>query len=612
MARISELSTKELRYLQRWVFYSVIIGIVAGLGAIAFYIVLQLTSAFFLEYLSGYHPMSPTGELDITLFPLPPTPFRLWLLALMPAIGGLIAGLITYTFAPEAEGDGTDAVIDAFHNKRGEIRARVPLIKTIASAITIGSGGSAGREGPISQIGGGFGSFIASRFNLSERERRILVVCGAAAGIGSIFKAPLGGALFGIEMLYKKDFEIEAMVPAIVSSVVAYAVFCSFPNIGWNPIFATPDYTFNNPRELLFYALLGVICAALAIFYIKIFYATRDMFRKLSISNYLKPAIGGILVGIVALIIGYWNPHALDGILGMGYGAIQRAINLELPLFELMELMLIIAIAKICATSFTIGSGGSGGVFAPSLVIGAMIGGLFGGIFHFFFPEIITELTMSAFVLVGMAAFFTGAAKVPIAAILMISEMTWSYRLLVPLMLTSVVAYALSGVWTIYEKQIPTRKESPAHKREFMVDLLEGITVKDAYTKEVLTIPENITVKEAIYYAEKTGHITYPVVDASGKMMGITNIVDLEKQWEEGAVYKKVKDVCLKDVIVAYPYEFLEDAMHKMDTYNVGRLPVVKGGSEEGEKELIGIIGRSDIIKEHCRRWSFVKAGSYP
>jgi CIC family chloride channel protein len=182
----------------------------------------------------------------------------------------------------------------------------------------------------------------------------------------------------------------------------------------------------------------------------------------------------------------------------------------------------------------------------------------------------------------------------------------------VPLMLTSVVAYALSGVWTIYEKQIPTRKESPAHKREFMVDLLEGITVKDAYTKEVLTIPENITVKEAIYYAEKTGHITYPVVDASGKMMGITNIVDLEKQWEEGAVYKKVKDVCLKDVIVAYPYEFLEDAMHKMDTYNVGRLPVVKGGSEEGEKELIGIIGRSDIIKEHCRRWSFVKAGSYP
>jgi CIC family chloride channel protein len=508
-------------------------------------------------------------------------------------------------------------VIDAFHKKNGEIRRRVPLVKTIASAITIGSGGSAGREGPISQIGAGFGSFIASRLKMSDRERRVMMLCGAAAGIGAIFKAPLGGALFGIEVLYKKDFEMESMVPAIVSSVMAYAVFCSFPNIGWGPIFATPyDYTFNHPYELIFYAILGVACAAAAIVYIKVFYGTRGLFRRLNIPNHLKPAIGGAVLGLLVLLVGYVEPEALDGILGMGYGCIQLAINVKCGLF----ILLVVAIAKIFATSFTIGSGGSGGIFGPSLVIGAMLGGLFGWfslyLSHLFFPgaEIITEATLSAFVLVGMAAFFAGAAKVPIAAILMISEMAGSYSLLVPLMLTSVVAYTLSGGWTIYENQEETRKESPAHSREFMVDILGGIKVKDAYTKDVLTIPADKTVKEALYFAEGMEHMTYPVVDKGGKMVGITTIMALEKQREEGADYRKIGLICVKeqDVIVAYPDEFLEDVLRKMDTYNVGRLPVMKKEREEGEvsEELVGIISRSDIIREHCRRWSRIKGES--
>ena len=605
MAGMKELRTKELRYIQRWVLWSIIIGVVAGLGAIAFYLLLQATSTFFQGYVSGYHPALPAGELSI--LSQSSTSFRLWVLALIPAIGGLIAGLIIYTFAPEAEGHGTDAVIDAFHNKRGEIRKRVPLIKTIASAITIGSGGSAGREGPIAQIGGGFGSFLASRLKLSGRERRVMMVCGAAAGIGAIFKAPLGGALFGIEVLYKRDFEMESMVPAIVSSVVAYAVFCSFPHIGWAPIFETPLYTFDHPSELIFYMILGIACAVSSILYVKMFYGTKSVFKRLDVPNHLKPAIGGLILGMLVLLLG-WIPQVLDGMLGMGYGCIQLAIDAKISL----SVMLIVAIAKIFATSFTIGSGGSGGVFAPSLVIGAMLGGLFGGISHFFFPEIITEPTMSAFVLVGMAAFFAGAAKVPIAAILMISEMAGSYSLLVPLMLTSVVAYALSGGWTIYEKQEKTRKESPAHRREFMVDILEGIKVEDAYTKDVLTIPGDKTVKEGLYFAERTGHITYPVVDEKGKVMGITTIMDLEKQREQGADYRRIRLMCTKDVIVAYPDEFLEDVLHKMDTYNVGRLPVVKRGGEEGErkKELMGIISRSDIIREHCRRWDLLKGGS--
>ena len=611
MAGKKELSTKELRYMQRWVLWSIILGVIAGVGAFAFYLLVQATSGFFQGYVSGYYPPSPTGETSISS--LSPTPFRLGMLALMPAVGGLIVGFLIYTFAPEAEGHGTDALIDAFHNKRGEIRTRVPLIKTIASAITIGSGGSAGREGPIAQIGGGFGSLLASRLKFDDRQRRMMMICGATAGIGALFKAPLGGALFGIEVLYKKDFEMESMIPAIVSSVVAYAVFCSFPYIGWEPIFVTQPYTFNHPYELIFYSIFGIICAALGIFYIKVFYGTRNFFKALHVPNHLKPAIGGAMLGILVLVIGYWKPQALDGVIGIGYGTIQSAISGNLyaelapSLLGAFLIILVIVIAKIFATSFTIGSGGSGGVFAPSLVIGAMLGALFGGVSNFFFPEIITEAAMSAFVLVGMAAFFTGAAKVPIAAILMISEMAGSYSLLVPLMLTSVVAYALSGGWTIYEKQVKTRKESPAHKREFMVDILEGIKVEDAYTKDVLTISGAKTVKEGLFFAERNEHITYPVVDKDGGMIGITSIIDLEKQREEGRDYRKIELICTKEVMVAYPDEFLEDVLQKMDTYNVGRLPVVKGGDEEGEKELVGIISRSDIIKEHCRRQSFLK-----
>lgn len=610
MAEMVEHSTKERKYIQRWVLLSILIGVVAGFGAFAFYLLLQIMTDFFLGYLAGFQPTPPAGEQDVPFISLPTAQSRLWVLALMPALGGLIAGLIIYSFAPEAEGHGTDAIIDAFHNKKGVIRKRVPLIKAIASAITIGSGGSAGREGPIAQIGGGFGSWLGTKLKLGERETRMMMVCGAAAGIGAMFKAPLGSALFGTEVLYKRDFEMESLIPAIVSSVVAYAVFCSIPCIGWHPIFDTPPYTFTHPKELIFFAVLGIACTALGIFYIKVFYATRAFFKRLAIPNHLKPAIGGALVGIFVLVIGYLEPQALDGILGMGYGTVQTAIDMELPLPELIELMIIVAIAKIFTTSLTIGSGGSGGVFAPSLVIGAMLGGLFGGISHFFFPEIITETTMSAFVVVGMAAFFAGAAKVPIAAILMISEMAGSYSLLVPLMLTSVVAYALSGGWTIYEKQVKTRKESPAHRREFMVDLLEGIRVKDAYIEDVQTISADTTVKEALYFVDRTGHIAYPVVDKEGRMVGITSLMDLEKQRKEGSVYRKVSLMCTKEVLVAYPDEFLEDALHKMDIYHVGRLPVVKGQSEEENKELVGIISRADIIREHCRRWSLIKGGS--
>jgi len=412
------------RYIQKWVLLGAIIGIMGGLGTAIFYWLLDLSTIFFLSI-------------------IPANLGNSWIIVLIPALGGLIAGPIIYLLAPEAEGHGTDAVISAYHKHWGSIRARVPIIKTVASSITIGSGGSAGREGPVAQIGGGLSSLLAKILNLEIPDRRIMVATGVAAGIGSIFKAPLGAAFFGVEVLYRRDFEVEALIPAIIASVVGYSIFALI--FGWETMFETPYYTFRDPLELVFFGILGFICAFIAILYVKIFYGVRNLFQKLPLPSMFKPSLGGLAVGVIALLF--------PQILGMGYNHIQATFSAQIPLM----LMVMLVFAKILATSFTIGSGGSGGVFAPSLYIGAMLGGVLGQIFYIFFPEIVTQPEI--FALVGMAAFFAGAAKVPIASIIMVSEMTGGYSLLVPLMLASAISYALSGEASIYESQ-QDRRES--------------------------------------------------------------------------------------------------------------------------------------------------------
>jgi len=382
--RVSNITQEEIDMVREkieeavdWTIYATLIGIAAGIAALVFEYLLDLSSTFFRDELTAVIP-----------------------LAIVPAIGGMIAGFIIYRFAPEAEGHGTDAVISCFHSSSVVIQKRIPLIKAIASVVTIGSGGSAGKEGPIAQIAAGIGSILGSRLKLSDRDRRLMVVSGMSAGIGSIFKSPLGGALFGIEVLYKRDFEMSAIVPAIMSSVIGYAIFTHF--VGREPIFLTCHCIFENPLELIFYGLLGLICAAVGIFYIWFFYSARDkFFRRLKIPDHVKPAIGGIGIGVLIILF----PDLVSGIIGSGYGALQDALLDNLAL----SAMILLILAKILATSFTVGSGGSGGVFAPSLVIGGMVGGVVGELSHIFFPNIVTN--PACFVLVGMASFFSGVAK---------------------------------------------------------------------------------------------------------------------------------------------------------------------------------------------------------
>ncbi len=592
---MDHLRKLNLDYIEHWVPYSILIGLFSGAGALLFYTLLTLASHHLLGEIGHYYPPLAGGEQDALLISDIVAPQLLsdpqtWILLLLPAVGGLVAGFIIYTFAPEAEGHGTDAVIDAYHQNQGVIRTRVPIVKTITSAITIGTGGSAGREGPIAQIGAGFGSYLADRLKLDDKSRRMMLVCGAAGGIGSIFHAPFGGALFAISVLYKRDSEFESLVPAFISSIIAYSVFCSVH--GWESIFVTPDYTFTHPIELIFYALLGLLCGLVGIVYINVFYRMRELFGKLAIKNHFKPAIGGLLLGILALAL-QQTCGAGYGIMGMGYGIIQSAIDGNLA----FEILVLIVIAKILATSFTISSGGSGGVFAPSLVIGGALGGAFGLLMNALIPGTISELQATSFVLIGMAAMLAGVAHVPIAAIVMVSELTGNYNLLPPLMFASTLAYLVSSNWTIYEKQVPARVDSPAHRDELTIDILKDATVRDAMYIDVLPVHPLNSVQTVLNLIEKYGHIGYPVIDES-YLVGVVTFGDVERVPPDDREVVRVEEVMATTVLVTYPDESLEDALRKLVLNDIGRLPVVDSGDP---RKVVGILTKSDIIRLHAQ-----------
>ena len=487
-----------------------------------------------------------------------------------------------FLIAPEAEGHGTDAMIEAFHERGGYIRRRVPFVKILASALTIGSGGSGGKEGPIAQIGAGFGSFLGSVLKLKPRERRILVLAGAAAGIGAIFRAPLGAALFAPEVLYREmEFESEAILPCVVSSIVAYAIFYLFYDRG--PLFFPREVNFALPKELLSYAIFGVLCAGVGYIYIKVFYGLRDLFaRHLPLPRILKPAVGGLLLGIII----FFYPQ----VAAIGYGWVQMAMEGKM----LWHTMFLLALLKILATSFTIGSGGSGGVFGPSVFIGAMLGGAFGFLGHVLAPNWVVY--PSSFVLVGIGGFFGGVAKVPVASIIMACEMSGNYNLLVPLMVVAFVSYLLLGKTSLYEKQVIARIASPAHMGEFARQLLEEMHVKDALQPRGVTlIPENLHFADLVQTVTKSLNIYFPVVNLKGEMTGILSINDIrELMFEEGLSHLIVaKDVATPNVVRVFLNDSLQEALDKMNSIQVDELPVVK---TEAPHDIVGMLSKRDII----------------
>ncbi len=566
----------------RLVILSLIVGVISGLGAAAFFYGLAWGKAFFFEFLAGYPVMDPPGEhlLDLNWAHDP----RPWVFFLIPAIGGLISGFLVYTFAPEAEGHGTDAMIDAFHNKEGIIRGRIPYIKGLASIITLATGGSAGREGPIAQIGAGFGSWLGQIMKLEVRERRLLLLAGTAGGLGAIFRAPLGGALTSIEVLYKEDFETEGVITSIISSVVAYTIFTFIYGHGF--IFDTPNLRFINPSELIFYAILGLVCAPLGLMYTRIFYGSRDrIFRRIKIKKHYIPAIGGLGVGLIGLF--------LPQVMGGGYAVIQDAIWGKLGL----GIMLAAVFFKMITTSCTISSGGSGGVFGPTLFIGGMIGGVVGQAAHMYAPEIVTQ--PGAFVLVGMAAFFAGVANAPMGAIIMVCEMTGSYGLLAPLMLVSVIAMLFSKRASIYEKQVLNKFHSPAHKADMTVNVLQEIKVGQIFKPEevVTALSASMKFKDLKDVISRTRESYFPVVAADGRLTGILNLHDLRYVLFEDSLSDLVVvgELAGQPVSVC-PEDDLYKALSKFIDSGYGQIPVV---DSKDDKTIYGLLAHEDVIEAY-------------
>jgi CIC family chloride channel protein len=436
---------------RQWIIIdTLLLGVVGALSAQIFTLMLKGAEALLLSGLAGYTPPGLPDEGGVLKQVI--GPHWLWLIPGATTLGGLISGILVYSLAPEAEGHGTDTAVKAFHRAAGFIRARVAPLKAVASAITIGSGGAAGREGPTALMSAGIGSIYATLGKRSEEDRRLLVLIGMAAGLAAIFRSPIGTAIFAIEVLYADmEFEAAALLYILLGSLVAYVINGVF--VGWLPLFQVPRGV-SAPEfiDYIWYAVLGLGAGVVATLLPLIFYGLRDLFHKIPIPPHFKPAIGGLGVGLLALV--------LPQVLGGGYGWIQEAIDGRLSLM----ILLVLIFAKMVAFGLTVSSGGSGGVFAPSLFVGAMVGGFMAELFH---------QPPAAYVIVGMAAVFGGAARVPIATLLMVTEMTGGYQLLVPAALAVTLSYLVQTVLSspfkyrsLYEAQMPSRADSPAHEME--------------------------------------------------------------------------------------------------------------------------------------------------
>jgi CIC family chloride channel protein len=592
-----KLGASRFRGRVRLLGSAVLVGIVAGLGAVAFFLATLAVAHAALGGVVGYHPASPAGEVAPDWLEALSAPFRPWLLLVVPALGGIVSGLLLW-LAPEAEGHGTDAVISAYHNEDGYIRPRVPIVKMIASAITIGTGGSGGREGPIAQIGAGFGSFLGNILRMRPADRRVLTAAGMGAGIAAIFRAPLAGALFASEVLYSSpEFEPEVIIPAGIASVVSYCTFGAF--LGWRPLFATPDLRFSNPLELGPYLLLTLLMVALAFVYTRVFGITTDAFRRSRVPKHLRPAVGALSSGALALAL-YSLLRQTDvlAVLSFGYGALQGALEGKATVSVLV--LAAIALGKILTTSLTIGSGGSGGVFGPSMVIGGCAGGALGTVLHRAWPELVPH--PASFVVVGMAGFFAAAAKTPFSTLVIVSEMTGGYHLLLPALWVCTLSFLLSDAQTIYGSQLETRAQSPAHKGAFARRLFDGARISQFLVPGAVTTvldagaPLDVVLRK---FAE-AGSPVLPVVDSAGRLLGIVNLdeVHLASQTPDLRPLIVAADLMRADVAPLTPDDRLDHAQELFVEMDLLALPVV---DDLATRKLLGMAKRYDVASAYVR-----------
>lgn len=565
---ISWLKASERRIL---IILSIVVGVGGGLGAVVFRWLIGFFHKIFFDY----------GTLLFTQL----TPYHKYLIPLIPLVGGLLVAPITYRLAKEARGHGVPEVMLAVALRGGIIRPVVTLAKSIASSICIGSGGSAGREGPIVQIGSALGSTVGQMFKMSGERVKILVGCGAAAGISATFNAPIAGVLFALEIILG-DFTMYAFSPVILSSVIANVISRSI--VGNYPAFMVPQYHLASFWEMPMYLVLGLVAGGFSVLFVKVLYKSEDFFESMKINNLLKPALGGLVLGI----IGIFYPQ----IFGVGYEAIDAALHEQ----TLIGVLVLLAFLKIIATSLTLGSGGSGGIFAPSLFMGAMLGGFFGSVANIVFPGM--TASYGAYALVGMSAVVAGTTHAPITAMLIIFEMTGDYRIILPLMLASVVSTLVANKLmqdSIYTMKLSRRGISLKAGKD--KTLLEGIMVQEVMTKSWQYLPQNMPLSQLLQFVEQSTENVFPVQNQKAELIGILTLQDIRS-----VVTKRVlEDLVIVEDIISHNYpsvtpdENLGSALAKFELRDLEGLPVV---DKHNPRKLVGILRRADIISFYNKR----------
>ena len=549
-----------------------LVGLAAGLGAVGFIALLKLSSWFFLVELKSR--LGITRGLSLLLLPL------------LPALGGLLVAPLILFFPAEAKGTGMPEVIESAVMRGGVLRPRTILLRAVASAISIGSGGSAGREGPIAQMGAAIGSTVGQLFKMSRSRLRLLVGCGTAAGIAATFNAPLAGVLFSQEIILG-EFALRNLSPLLVASVVATIV--SRATLGPTPAFDIPAYSLVSPWELPIYLGLGLLCGLAARGFARFLYTVEDWFEGAlpRIPTILKPALGGFAVGIAAIF--------MPQLLGNGYQAVGEALRGELPFYLLALLILF----KMGATSATLGSGGSGGVIAPSLFVGAMVGGAVGALVHALAPSI--TATKGAYAVVGMGALMAAATHSPLTNIVLLFELTDGYSLILPAAVACIASYGMAqrmDADSIYTWKLTRRGVNVARGRE--VSILGSLFVRDVMTTPVDVIPEAMSWREIRRLMDHSTAFDFPVVDEQGRLTGTLSLQDLSAYSFEPEAQDTVvaKDLASAPSATLRPSDTLQAALEAIDAADRDQLPVV---ADDDSRRIVGMLHRRDLLSAYER-----------
>lgn len=559
----SGMKNPEFKEEAKLVFLASIVGIVGGLGAIVFRFFVESTRDL-LDFLAEY------SQIDNSFATI-----------LIPTIGGLVCGWIVFRFASEAKGHGVPEIINSVNLEGGNMRYRVPFVKIIASAVTIGSHGSAGSEGPIAQIGGGFGSLVGQIFELDPENRKLMVISGTSAGIAAIFNAPLGGILFGMEVIRRDRRQISPF-PLIMATFIGTTVARLV--LGDQSVFEFPELEISVLQTILnshLFILLGITMGLYSIFWIRGFYFIEELFERIPTSPILITGLGGFLVGLIEL----YFPE-VDG--SIGYDPINSALSLKLA----FQMFIILALMKFLATSFSIGSGGSGGVFAPTLMQGVLLGGAFGIIVS---PVAMGNIVSNVFPLLGMAGLFAASTRAPLTTIIMTSEMVDDFNLFLPLLITVTTSWLVSALLLkedIYIFKL-IRKGITFETQE---DYLEQLEVEDIMSRNLVFVTPSQSISTVLELMENTGHTGFPVIQ-QGKLVGVITEHDVDKAIAQGLENAAVGEICTTDIISVQSSCPVSVAAQLMAEKGINRMPVVK--DLDHPEKIIGWITRSDIIRAY-------------